>query len=458
MAAFRKGVEAETSGRIDDERWLLSEKELKQRQVEEQMKLRFTYIVVSRLSFLKNQHQARLSLARSDIVQLLSLGHHEHALLRVDQVIKEENVLDVYVMLYDYCHLVLQMFNLIEQEKDCPHELKEAASSLLYAAPRCGEFPELQEIRVVLTARYGKEFANGAIDLRNNGGVSTRMIQKLSPRKSSLETRMKILNEIATENDIVLKLYDSSSVLKQGEGESKTNVIETILSVSADDFDEVLRFTESRKGRNKYRNAEDAAQDVFESAAYAAATTARSAVELSRSWSFCFDKPDSPNTPPRKVLEKPKLEIPEPELGPEHEMVNVEAADETSKNNTKDTSGIHLIVDKPMENNVVFDESDNEIENEPVGFMSSKQLEFDSGNIEPRFDKGSKASSTKYFPFSKHGFIDFKRHEWSRYFDAQKSSKEHKGDYTKLMTKEETSNRERGIMASIRDGCSGYKR
>ncbi|GJU81329.1 reverse transcriptase domain-containing protein [Tanacetum coccineum] len=42
-----------------------------------------------------------------------------------------------------------------------------------------------------------------------------------------------------------------------------------------------------------------------------------------------------------------------------------------------------------MENNVI-DDTDNEIENEPVGFMSSKQLEFDSGNIEQRFDKGSK--------------------------------------------------------------------
>ncbi|GJY23861.1 IST1-like protein, partial [Tanacetum coccineum] len=39
-------------------------------------------LAVSRLAVLKNQRQARLTLARSDIVQLLSLGHHEHALLR----------------------------------------------------------------------------------------------------------------------------------------------------------------------------------------------------------------------------------------------------------------------------------------------------------------------------------------------------------------------------------------
>ncbi|PWA89785.1 hypothetical protein CTI12_AA107790 [Artemisia annua] len=283
-------------------------------------------LAVSRLAVLKNKPQARLTMTRSDVVQLLTLGHHEHALHRVDQMIKEQNMLDVYVML---------------------------------DAPRCGEFPELQEIRAILTARYGKEFANGAIELRSNCGVSTRMIQKLSPRKSSLEIRMKILNEIAAENDIVLKLDDSSPVLKKGEGESKTNVIETNPSVSADDFDEVMSFTESMKGRKEYRNVEDAAQAA-------------------------------PNTRPRKVLEKSKLEIPEPESGHEHEVVNVEAADETSKNNMKDTNGNDLIVDKPLENNVVFDESDNEIENEPVGFMSSKQLERNAGNIEPQSDKGSK--------------------------------------------------------------------
>nr|GEZ05079.1 putative regulator of Vps4 activity in the MVB pathway protein [Tanacetum cinerariifolium] len=40
-------------------------------------------LAVLPLSFLKYQCQARLMLARSDIVQLLSLGHHEHALLQL---------------------------------------------------------------------------------------------------------------------------------------------------------------------------------------------------------------------------------------------------------------------------------------------------------------------------------------------------------------------------------------
>jgi vacuolar protein sorting-associated protein IST1 len=41
-------------------------------------------LAVSRIVILKNQRQARLSLAKSDVIQLLNLGHQERALLRVN--------------------------------------------------------------------------------------------------------------------------------------------------------------------------------------------------------------------------------------------------------------------------------------------------------------------------------------------------------------------------------------
>lgn len=40
-------------------------------------------LAISRVVVLKNQRQVRGSIARSDVVQLLDLGHHERALLRV---------------------------------------------------------------------------------------------------------------------------------------------------------------------------------------------------------------------------------------------------------------------------------------------------------------------------------------------------------------------------------------
>ena len=62
--------------------------------------------------------------------------------------------------------------------RECPEELKEAASSLIYAASRCGEFPELQKIREVLTSRFGREFAARAVELRNTCGVNSKVVNE----------------------------------------------------------------------------------------------------------------------------------------------------------------------------------------------------------------------------------------------------------------------------------------
>lgn len=59
--------------------------------------------------------------------------------------------------------------------RECPDELEEAISGIIYAASRCGDFPELQEIRAVFTSRYGKEFADRAVELRNNCRVNHKV-------------------------------------------------------------------------------------------------------------------------------------------------------------------------------------------------------------------------------------------------------------------------------------------
>ncbi|KAJ9563735.1 hypothetical protein OSB04_008895 [Centaurea solstitialis] len=366
-------------------------------------------LAVSRLSVLKNKRQASVAIARSDIIQLLNLNHHEHALQRVDQVIKEQNMLDVFVMMDGYCHLLLQRMDLIEHEKECPDELKEAASSLIFAAPRCGEFPELKEIRAILTARYGKEFVNGATELRSNCGVSTKMIQKLSPRQSTLEARMKVLQEIATENGIVLKLEDTAPVIVEvvevsNVSRGSSGGLENNSAILAD---EVSSFSESRKGRKKFRDVEDAAQAAYESAEYAAAA-ARAAVELARSGSFDSDNPDSPNSRPRKVRDSEisKLHMRfekdhESESESEHKVSKVENEGETSKNQASatDADGSDSDGYKPSEKGMVFDESDNEVENEHMEQnaygsrkqfpISPKNAELGPGNAEPRFGDGS---------------------------------------------------------------------
>nr|GMD77146.1 Spindle pole body protein [Ipomoea batatas]GME13395.1 Spindle pole body protein [Ipomoea batatas]GME19933.1 Spindle pole body protein [Ipomoea batatas] len=235
-------------------------------------------LAISRLAVLKNQRQAKCSIARSDVLQLLNLGQHDRALLRVEHVIKEQNMLDVFVIVEGYCNLLTERINQLEHEKVCPDELREAISSLIFAATRCGEFPELQELRAIFTAKFGKEFTARAVELRNNCGVNPKMIQKLSTRMPSHETRLKVLKEIAKENDIVLQLEESTTDLEEATKEEKG-------VDSKEDHHRIPNppmLDEDGAVKGKYKDVADAAQAAFESAAYAAAA-ARAAVELSRS-------------------------------------------------------------------------------------------------------------------------------------------------------------------------------
>lgn len=359
-------------------------------------------LAFSRLLVLKNQRQVRYNQARSDVVQLLELGYHERALLRVEQVIKEQNMLDVFVMIESYCNLLVERVSLIEQERVCPDELKEAISSLLYAASRCGEFPELQEIRAVLTSRFGKEFASNAIELRNNCGVNHKMMQKLSTRLPGLERRMEVLKEIASEHNIVLQFdgpststeesLDVNKKQNQPESNSGSTKLGDDSRILPQEKEKDYGFSDSTKGR-QYRDVADAAQAAFESAAYAAAA-ARAAVELSRSGPHDPDDQDSPNTGRGKVWKKHEIKTPESELVNE-EMHNENQDEEMKQNNTselkksmsasssdsaEDISKVTTIssdvigqVD-PLEKEMHFDDSDNETGHEESNILPHKQI------------------------------------------------------------------------------------
>ncbi|KAJ6421438.1 hypothetical protein OIU84_028753 [Salix udensis] len=248
-------------------------------------------LAISRIAILKNRKQVRVSFAKSDVIQLLNLGHQERALLCVEHVIKDQSMADAFDMMEDYIHFLVDRVVQLEKNKECPDELKEAVSSLIFASSRCGEFPELQEIRGIFTSRFGKEFAAGAVELRSNCGVNSYIIENLSGRQPSLESRMKLLKGIATENGIILNLVEDDPVVAQENFHVDHHQQQHHQQQQQQQHHHhhhhqqpnVFREEElygSSRGR-KYKDVASAALDAFEAAVYAA-QAARVAVELSR--------------------------------------------------------------------------------------------------------------------------------------------------------------------------------
>ncbi|RRT55908.1 hypothetical protein B296_00040974 [Ensete ventricosum] len=236
-------------------------------------------LTVSRLAVLRNRRQARCDQAREDVAQLLQLGHVDSALLRVrDQTYHSPDT--PVTAIASYVILTSSSSSGGACDKGAEHvgRVRHGRTLLLiFAASRCGELPELHEVRGIFSSKYGKEFVCAALELRNDCCVNPKVIQKLSTAQPSLEIRQRVTKEIAAEKGLKLECYDSSSHFAEREPNVKPPV----------DFiqDQLLpdeNLWPRSHSHQKYNDAAGAAQAAFESAAYAAAA-ARAAVELCRS-------------------------------------------------------------------------------------------------------------------------------------------------------------------------------
>ncbi|XP_074579364.1 uncharacterized protein LOC141835870 [Curcuma longa] len=241
-------------------------------------------LVVARLVVLRNHHQLRRDQARDQVAHLLQLGHLDRALLRAEQVIKEQSTVEAFDILSHYCHLLTERLGLLQEHKECPEELREATSSLIFAASRCAaELPELAKVRAIFADKYGKEFAAAAVELRNRCRVNPEMIQKLSTRPPSLEVRQRATQEIAAERGIDLEFDEAASDPAEAlevklfqEGAMKKQPAPMHVVREEAHSGELLSV--------EYEDAATAAKDAYEAAAFAAAA-ARVAAELCRSQS-----------------------------------------------------------------------------------------------------------------------------------------------------------------------------
>ncbi|KAH7651007.1 Vacuolar protein sorting-associated protein Ist1 protein [Dioscorea alata] len=143
-----------------------------------------------------------------EISQFLQTGQEAIARIRVEHVIREQNILAAYDILELFCEFILARIPILDTQRECPSELQEAVASIIFASPRCSDLPELMQIRNLFTTKYRKEFVSSASELRPDSGVNRILIEKLSVRVAPSDLRLKVLKDIAHEHNVD---WDSSS-------------------------------------------------------------------------------------------------------------------------------------------------------------------------------------------------------------------------------------------------------
>ncbi|GAB4840301.1 hypothetical protein Ancab_021065 [Ancistrocladus abbreviatus] len=164
-------------------------------------------LAISRIKLLQNRRDVQLKQMRKEIAQFLQTGQEAIARIRVEHVIREQNIWAAYEILEMFCEFVLARVPILESQRDCPPELQEAIASIIFAAPRCSDLPDLLQIKNLFTAKYGKEYVSAISELRPDTSVNRTIIEKLSVSTPSPEVKLKLLKEIAQEYGLA---WDSS--------------------------------------------------------------------------------------------------------------------------------------------------------------------------------------------------------------------------------------------------------
>ncbi|CAI8594639.1 unnamed protein product [Vicia faba] len=159
-------------------------------------------LAVSRIKLLRNKREAQVKQLRRELAKLLENGQDQTARIRVEHVVREEKTMAAYELVEIYCELMAARLPMIESQKNCPIDLKEAISSVIFATPRCSDIPELADVKKHMASKYGKEFVSAAVELRPDCGVNRLLVEKLSAKAPDGPTKIKILTAIAEEHNI----------------------------------------------------------------------------------------------------------------------------------------------------------------------------------------------------------------------------------------------------------------
>ncbi|KAL6840522.1 hypothetical protein ACP4OV_030332 [Aristida adscensionis] len=159
-------------------------------------------MAVARIKLLRNRKEVQVRKMRQELAQLLEANQDQTARIRVEHVIREEKFMQAYDLIEVYCELIVARLSIIDSQKACPIDLKEAIATVIFASMRCADVTELADVRKHFTSKYGKEFAAAALEVRPDCGVNRLVIEKLSAGAPDIQSKIKTLSSIAEEHNI----------------------------------------------------------------------------------------------------------------------------------------------------------------------------------------------------------------------------------------------------------------
>ncbi|KAJ8452045.1 hypothetical protein Cgig2_016626 [Carnegiea gigantea] len=157
----------------------------------------------TRLDAIKRKRNAMQKFLKKDMADLLKNNLDRNAYGRAEGLYVELNLSSCYNYVEDCCKCVAAHLKTMREQSECPEECKVAVSSLIYAAARFADLPELRDLRNHFRDKYGDTL---------EPYVSKEFVEKLKPKPPTLEVKLQVMQEVAKELSVA---WDPRSLEQQ---------------------------------------------------------------------------------------------------------------------------------------------------------------------------------------------------------------------------------------------------
>ncbi|XVE98187.1 hypothetical protein REPUB_Repub03eG0084000 [Reevesia pubescens] len=150
-------------------------------------------VIKSRIDVIRRKKSATLKFLKKDIADLLANGLDINAYGRVEGYIAELILSSCYDFVEKCCDFVSKHVSVMQKLSDCPEDCREAVSSLMFAAARFSDLPELRDLRQIFHERYGN-----SLELF----VNKQLVENSASNPCTMENKVKVMHDIESEFSI----------------------------------------------------------------------------------------------------------------------------------------------------------------------------------------------------------------------------------------------------------------
>ncbi|KAK7291461.1 hypothetical protein RIF29_06626 [Crotalaria pallida] len=147
----------------------------------------------NRIDVIRRKRKATEKFLKKDVADLLANGLDANAYGRAEGLIVELMLSSCYDYVEQSCEFVLKHLSVLQKLSGCPEECREAISSLMFAAARFSDLPELRDLRQIFQDRYGNSL---------ECYVNQEFAANLNFKSSTLEKKVRLMQDIASEFSI----------------------------------------------------------------------------------------------------------------------------------------------------------------------------------------------------------------------------------------------------------------